>query len=779
MELLLSTLRALDLTTDKGCFCTKILGDLGANIIRLEKPGTKQNFWWWAYNNNKTLVHLDIENEQEKVLELAREADFLVEAFQPGYLDNLGLGYTELQKVNPRLIVTSITPFGQTGPYKDFKASDLELMAMSGVTYLLGDSDRPPVRIGFPQSYLLAAANAALSTLIAHHWRTITDEGQHVDVSCQESLLDILMHAPFFLKWHGINPKRTGTHRLGVTGAMFLHPMIWKCKDGHVAFMLQGGKQGAHSNRTLAKYIDMDDDLPELVRQIDWDTLDLAQMTPEQMTEIWAPFTRFFRRHTLKEIYHISLKERLQLFPVNTVKELLEDEQLDARKFWKVQQVNNLGKKLKFPGLFARLSFTPTSSDSGESKNNKNKKKNQMVLPFEGIKVADFSWVAAVPWITKWLAGYGAEVIRVESTTRPDSTRVSGPYKDNLPGTNRSAQFLVYNGGKKSITLNLNHPGGRELARRLIGWADIVVESFSPGMMERWDLSYNELQNINPRIVMLSSSMMGSTGPHATQPGLGLQLTSLAGFTHVTGWPDRDPPYIWGAYTDVPASRLGGTTLLAALDYSRRTGRGCHIDLSQYEISLQFIAPLILEYQATGYSRGRMGNRSTIASPHGVFPCQGEDRWCAISVYTDSEWQAFCKVLGMPEWTKDYKFTDFERRRQNEDELEKHISDWTTQFPPEEVMAQLQQAGVNAGIVQNCSDLYHDPQLSHRKHFIPVEHPDVGEYDYYCPGFRLEKVPIKARRDPCIGEHNEYVCTQILGLSDEEFISFLSSGALE
>jgi len=776
MDFLLSPFRVLDLTDEKGFFCAKILGNLGAEVIRLERPGVKRDFWWWAYNSSKRLVHLDIEREPEKVLQFAREADFVVESFPPGYLDHLGLGYTALREANPKLIVTSITPFGQTGPYKDLKASDLELMAMSGVMYLLGDPDRPPVRLGFPQSYLIASADAAVGTLIAHYWRGITGEGQQVDVSAQESLFDILMHAPFFLKWQGFNPKRTGRYRLGVSGAMFLHPLIWKGRQGHVAYMMQGGKLGAYSNRTIAKYIDMEGDLPDFVRELDWDTLDLAKTTPEYMVKIWESFARFFSRHTSQELYELALKDRLQLFPVNTVGETIEDEQLDARKFWQEQEIPELGKTLRFPGAFARLSFSPPSPEAGDEEG---KEEKQEGLPFEGLKVADFSWVATVPWITKWLAGYGAEVIKVESITRPDATRVGGPYKDNQPGPNRSAQFLVYNGGKKSVTLNLNHPDGRELARRLISWADVVVESFSPGMMQKWGLGYDELRKITPRVIMLSASMMGATGPHAAQPGLGLQLTSLAGFTYLTGWPDRDPPFIWGAYTDVLASRLGGATFLAALDYRRRTGKGCSIDLSQYEASLQFLTPLILEYQATGNLRGRMGNRSPAASPHGVFPCQGEDRWCAISVFTDSEWEAFCKALGMPEWVEDPKFATLEKRKENEDELEKFIADWTAQFPPEEVMARLQKAGVKAGVVQDCSDLYRDPQLSHRKHFIPVEHPELGEYDYYCPGFRLEKVPLRAGRVPSIGEHNEYVCTQILGLSDEEFVTHLTSGALE
>ena len=344
MDFLLKSFRVLDITDDKGYFCAKLLGDLGAEVIRLEKPGTKRDYWWWAYNINKRLVDVDIEKEPERVLELAREADFIIESFPPGYLEHLGLGYTDLSKVNPRLIVTSITPFGQTGPYKDFKASDLELMALSGVMNLLGDSDRPPVRLGFPQSYLIASADAAVGTLVAHYYREIYGKGQQVDVSAQESLFDVLMHGPYFLKWQGINPERTGGYRLGLSGAMFLHPLIWKCREGHIAYMLQGGKLGAYSNRTIANHIDTEGYLPDFIRELDWDNFDLAKTTPDYMAKIWETFARFFSQYTSQELFQLALKERLQLFPVSTINETLEDEQLNARVFWQKQDIPELSR---------------------------------------------------------------------------------------------------------------------------------------------------------------------------------------------------------------------------------------------------------------------------------------------------------------------------------------------------------------------------------------------------------------------------------------------------
>lgn len=773
----LSGFRVLDITNERGYFCAKILADLGAEVIRIEPPESKKHrkdFCWWAYNVGKKVIYLDILKERKRLRHLIEEADFVIQSFSPAEVEALGLDYSELAKVNPRLVVTSITPFGLTGPYKDFKASDLELMAISGFMYVLGDPDRPPVRISFPQAYLIASAEAVVGSLIAHYWRMISGEGQLVDVSVQESLFATLMHGPFFLAWQGINPKREGKYRLGLTGAMFLHPIIWECRDGYVSFVLLGGIHGAHTNRTLVRYMASEGNIPASLRDMKWEIYDLAKIGPEELANVWRYFAEFFKRHSRCELFEIALKEQIQLLPVNTVKDLLDDPHLKDRQFWREVKVPDLEETVRVPGPLARFTLSSAASKSAGPRH-----LQTYSLPFEGLKVVDFSWAGTGPWITQWLAAYGAEVVKVETFQHPDVTRVAGPYKDNQPGLNRASQFLVYNGGKKSFTLNLNHPDGKQLALRLIQWADVVVESFTPGMMRRWGFDYDNLSKLNPQLVMLSTSLMGANGPHAHLRGFGMQLACLASFAELTGWPDRSPVTIFGAYTDILASRLGGAVLLAALDFQRRTGMGCHIDVSQYEASLHFLTPLILQYQVTGSIPTRAGNRSPKASPHGVFPCRGDDRWCAISIFSDSEWNKLCEIMGKPDLAQDHRFKTFSARKRNEDELEKLVANWTIQFSAEELMHDLQQAGINAAVVKTCADLYHDPQLTHRKHFITVRHPEVGEYDYFSPGFRLQKTPLKAEHAPCIGEHNEYICTQILGLSDQEFIIYLSSGALE
>jgi benzylsuccinate CoA-transferase BbsF subunit len=338
----------------------------------------------------------------------------------------------------------------------------------------------------------------------------------------------------------------------------------------------------------------------------------------------------------------------------------------------------------------------------------------------EGIKVADFSWYIAGPSIAMWLAHHGAEVIRIESLTRPDELRGIEPFKDGIAGINRSGCFANYNSNKYGIALNLKHPKGVEVAKRIVAWADVAVENFTPGTMERkWGLGYEGMRKIRPDIIMLSTSPLGQTGPDAHQAGFGFELTNRGGFTHFVGWPDQDAVGVGYPYTDTVTPPIAVTAIMAALDYRRRTGNGQYIDLSQHEVAVQHLAPAILDYTVNGREGGRIGNHHPYASPHGAYRCQGDDRWCAIAVFTDEEWKAFCEVIG-------------------------------------------------------------DPQLGHRHHFWYLNHPEMGPCAYDGPPFKLSETPAELRMPaPCLGEHTEYVCTKILGMSDEEFVELLADGVFE
>ncbi|MGZ3614231.1 MAG: CaiB/BaiF CoA transferase family protein [Thermodesulfobacteriota bacterium] len=393
-----------------------------------------------------------------------------------------------------------------------------------------------------------------------------------------------------------------------------------------------------------------------------------------------------------------------------------------------------------------------------------------------GLRVADFTWSVAGPLTVKFLADHGAEVIHVESSTRPELLRVLPPYRDRQPGLNRSAYNACLNNNKYGLSLDMNHPRAKEVLQRLIDWADVVAENFSPGIMAKWGLSYEDLVKIKPEIIMFSTSQMGQTGPRARIGAYGTQLVSLAGFTHLTGWPDRDPTGPYGPYTDTTIPHVGVTAIMAALIRRHRTGKGTYIDISQFETALNFVSPILLEYTMNHQVVTRKGNRSSRGAPHGVYRCQGEDRWCAIAIFSDEEWAKLCRVMGRPELAAAPRFASFQQRRENENEIDHLISEWTAEQPAEELMDRLQEVSIASGVAQTGKDLLeHDPQLAHRHFFRELEHREIGRHHYETPPFRLSKTPCELTAPgPCLGEHNEYVCKGILGFSDKEYADLMA-----
>ena len=271
---------------------------------------------------------------------------------------------------------------------------------------------------------------------------------------------------------------------------------------------------------------------------------------------------------------------------------------------------------------------------------------------FKGMRIADFTWIGAGTHIIEYLTHYGAEAIKIESELRPDPVRFLPPFQDHKPGLEKGYTHQYLSNNKLGLRLNLRHPKGLEVAKRLIAISDIVIDNFTAGTMDKFGLGYEELKKIKPDIIQISSCMQGQTGPAAGHLGTGLTLTSLTGFNYITGWPDRAPSGMYGPYTDQLTPIFGASALLAALAYRRRTGKGQRLDMSQYECSLHFLSPMILDYTVNGREFMRRGNKSNRTAPHGVYRCKGDDRWCAIAVYTDEEWESFCRAVGNPEWTR-------------------------------------------------------------------------------------------------------------------------------
>jgi benzylsuccinate CoA-transferase BbsF subunit len=398
---------------------------------------------------------------------------------------------------------------------------------------------------------------------------------------------------------------------------------------------------------------------------------------------------------------------------------------------------------------------------------------------FEGVKVADFSWVAVGPQIGRELAFHGATVVRVECHRWPETTRTAGPFKDGVTGVNRSGFATAFNANKYGISLDLNMPEGQDVAKRLVQWADIVTDSMSPGAMAKWGLDYESCKKIKPDIIYFSTCQMGQQGPYCKFKGYGMLGVSYAGYCHLNGWPDRDPLPLFNNHSDFISPYYLITTLVAALLYRRKTGKGMYLDQSQVEVGVNFLAPQVLDYTVNGRVACRMGNRDPYVAPHGLFPCRGADRWVAIAAAGETEWQSLCGAMGEPDWAGDPRFGTTTGRKENEDELEALIAEWTLAYTAEHAMRVLQDAGVPAGVVQTAEDLFNDPQLKHREHFRFMEHSVIGVQAYHSPAYRLSKTPCDIRKAaPCLGEDNEYVYKEILGLSDDEIADLLIAGVI-
>ena len=380
----------------------------------------------------------------------------------------------------------------------------------------------------------------------------------------------------------------------------------------------------------------------------------------------------------------------------------------------------------------------------------------------EGITVVEFGSYAAGPAIGKYLANFGARVIHVESENRPDGFRLQyPPFKDHKLGINRSGCFAYFNDSKYGVTIDLKSAGGRELALKVVETANVVIENMRPGVMERIGLGYKTLRERKPDLVMLSTSNMGQTGPHAEHPGFGSQLSSLSGFTELTGEAEGPPSLLYGPYIDLIAVAYGGAAVLAALDYARRTGEGVHIDVSQYETGIQFLATEILEYGVSGKIARRRGNHDDDAVPHGCYPCR-DGRWCAISCWNDEEWSRLCRALQHSEWLDDARFATAGARREHEGELNELIADCTRDRDAMALMRMLQEAHIHAAAVNSVSDLFSDPQLAAREIWQSHDHAEIGQQRYRMVSYQLSETPGRVRRSaPCLGQDNDEILGEL------------------
>jgi len=822
--------RVLDLTDEKGHLCGKLLGDLGADVIKIESshgdaarnngpfyhdiPEPEKSLYWCFSNLNKRGITLNLETSDGRELfkRLLKTADFVIESFEPGYMASLGLGYEEIEKIKPDIIMTSISPFGQSGPYAHYKTTDLVGVSMGGMVRLYGEHDLQPNRISAPQFYFLGSIHGAVGSMVAHYHRELTGEGQYVDVSCQQAVVLALMIAAEIWDLLKVNYRGMGpggfVPRPTPPGPLFTR-LIYPCKDGHVLCMLAGGAQAGmvKSMRALVAMANRDGMALEL-KDFEWEKLDASMVPQEEVDSRQKLIGDFLLTKTKAELLDEAVREEILLIPICTAKDVAECPQLAFREFWHKLEHPELGDTITYPGwpvkwtelppykpqrrapligehnqeIYAKelgLSpeqLVPLKTQKGYLRS-RNKKTTKQI--FEGIRVADFSWVGVGPQVARELAEHGATVVRVESHKRPDALRTAMPFKDFTRGIDRSAFGTAYNANKYGISLDLTKPKGKEVARRLIKWADVVTDGFTPGSMKALDLDYEEARKIKPDIIYYSTCQMGQHGPLSKFGGYGAFGTAYGGYCHLLGWPDRDPLLLFNNYSDFIAPWYLTITLIGALLYRRRTGKGMYLDQSQVEAGISFLGPLLLDYFVNGRVACRMGNHDPYMAPHSLYPCLGEDRWVAIAVASEEEWKHLCSVMGNPAWTKDRKFSTFLSRKENEEELDRLVGEWTKDYAPHQLMGLLQDAGVPCGVVQTCEDLFNDPQLKERQHFRFLEHKVIGNHAYNAPAYRLSKTPNHIwKAGPCLGEDNEYVYKEILGYTDDEIADMLVEGVI-
>ena len=755
-----------------------------------------RSLYWAAVGLGKRSVVLDLNQpaERARFRRRLRTADVLIESFDPGVMASWGLDYAAAAASNPRLVYVSVTPFGQDGPDALTPATELTLEAAGGLLALQGDGDRPPIPAGYPQAAFHAGVQAAADTLIALNAREQTGWGQHLDVSMQAAVVWALMNATGFPPNTGLDPPAAGENRAALRpmalGTSFPARTVWETNDGYVFAQFHSHHLGARSLQQLLRWAEEEGAVPELIRGRIWGDwmADLAAgaLSEADLTAAFETVARLFREKTRREIMTRAVTDGIAVAPILDVPDLLHDPQLQSRNYWEPIE------GVVYPGPFVRYSQTPlrlrrVAPSLGEAQPLLRASPRARPEPkaaqggpaaFAGLRVADFAWVGVGPLITKALADHGATVVHVESTGHPDVLRLLAPFKDDVPGLDRSQFFANFNTSKLGLAVDFDTPEGLNLARRLIRWADVVAESFTPGTLDRRGLGYAAISSGRPDLVMLSTSLRGQTGPQRTYPGFGSQGAALSGIHGITGWPDRPPCGPWGAYTDFIAARYGVAAMAAALLHRERTGQGQHIDFAQVEAAIHFIEPLILDCAVNGRAPVRSGPLAARGCPSGVYQTAGVERYIALAVERPAQWQALREVAPLDAFS-DPALDEESDRRRHRNAIDAALRRWTAGHDPWALVERLTAVGVPASVALRPSDLYAHRQLAHRGFFVTLEHREMGPTPYDGFATRFSGTPGRLRNAaPCLGQDTEYILRELLGLSEDEAAACAMAGAL-
>ncbi|MDG2114381.1 MAG: CoA transferase, partial [Actinomycetota bacterium] len=682
-------------------------------------------------------------------------------------------------------------------PKSDWLATDLTLFAASGQLSCTGDDDRPPVRISVPQAWGHACSQAALGALIALEDRVHTGLGQHVDLSAQLAVCEAALPANYYAP-AGLAPveRMAGGVKFGPQKLRWVH----SCADGVVVVTVSFGPMIGPMVGRFVEWMYSEGACDDELHDHDWVefALDIMEgrVPLSELDRLVETIGAFVADKTKAEIQQRGLDDTLLVCAVSTLDDILTSPQLAARDFWdEVDGEQHPGPLVKSTSAGTlRLPAAPTPGQHNDELAAELKAADALVRtappvpsprsaaappnrrPLEGIRICDLSWVAAAPITTKFLAHWGAEVIRIESSLRPCLLRQALGHRDDIPEQENGITWHAVNANKKGVALNLATQEAREAVRDLVAISDIVLESFTPGAIGRWGLGYDDLRQIKPDIIMASSCVMGQTGPMRSFAGFGNLAASVAGFFDICGWPDRLPAGPYMAYTDYTSPRFTAMALLAALDQRRRTGEGQYLDFSQMEAATHLLTPALLDYQRTGKMTTRMGNADPVMCPHSVYPGCGQDSWIAIAIENDDQW----KSLAVEMRRTDLADLTVAERRERETELDELISAWTTLQDPSGLQVRLQAHGIPAHQVADSGDTLNDPQLVHRNYYSWVPHPEARQVMVDGMAYTLSRSPGGFEwGGPTYGQHTMEVLEEVLGYDGERIAELAIAGALE
>ena len=685
------------------------------------------------------------------------DASFLVEGMGPAKLAEQGWTTERLQRAAPHLIHVSVTTFGADAPRAHWLGGELIASAMGGVLRLTGTTDRPPVKEALDACQFHADMVAAAGALAAHYERGITGRGQLIDVSVQE--------VAFSRQFNSVLAWQFDRRKLSRVGGALNYGLatvrcIWPLADGWCFHTLMTGRFGAPANRALSDWMD-EQGVPNPLHGVDWISYNRSTLPSKTRTAWEHTIEAFFRTRTKQDIAQEGHRRGINATVIAEPADVLSDAHLAERNFWNV-----LPDRTQVPGRFisaqaARGAGATASIAATDSRHTGSG-------PLAGVRVLDFSWALVGSITTKTLGDLGADVIKVESRTRPCLTRLDVQVSASKPGNfDDKPWFAHLNTSKRSLALDMKRAESRAVLEPLIRWADVIVENFSPGTMQKLGLDYASLCKANPALIMVSGSVYGQTGPLAQSWGVDGTGAALSGRTYLTGWPDRDP-VIPGAvpYGDVIVPYVMAAAVAAALQHRRETARGSHIDASMYEICVQQMRDAILETQA-GIRAQRKGNCDPRIFHQGVYAVRGDDRWIAIVLPTAADWQALRRFGNIAD------AADAPAR-------DAAIEAWSRKLDGEILMDDLQRAGIAAGIVQDVEDLLEfDPQLAARGCLMVLPHPLLGPFGHMRTPMTLPGHELQPYRAPSIGEHSLSIAQTIGGLEPARIAELESMGVFQ